>query len=124
MGVVIKVSPEADLYVDWSVIAEGPMFLGNREQMFWRLTTHGTLLASPDSPEEAKARLARADATGTSCPPDEYDNPAEGPSFGWGDKRWLADQRWLMRADLEAYARAHLAGRYDDAQALTEPVHD
>lgn len=117
MAVVVKTAWDRNCYVLWSGIAEGPIFIGTREEM------RRVLLREGGSADE---RLDRADTEGTSLRRDHLTGPG-GPSYGWGDEGWLVQQgsaphRWLPRENLEAFTRAYLEGRRADAMALTKDI--
>lgn len=102
-GVIVKASREEDLYVHWSTIAEGPLWVGTRAQ------------AAKYGYDED--RLARAEATGTSA----QHEWAEG---GWDDDPcFIAEQAGLVpRALVGAYAQAVLGGRKQEARAMLVPL--
>lgn len=65
---IIKVTPDRDLYMEWSSVVEAPTFIGTRAEL-------AAYLAEPkvhyrqttiDHPEAIEERLARADETGSS----------------------------------------------------------
>lgn len=98
---VIKASRDADFYVGWSNICDGPVIAGTRAEML----EHGC----------PAGRLDRADETGSS-----YLSQAAG--CYWDDDGLVADQRgFLPRRNLAAYTVALMNGRLDDAWNLLEP---
>lgn len=102
---IVKPDRDADMYVAWSTIVEGPTWLGTRDEAL----DYGI----------GAERLTRADDTGTS---------ALDISVGaWDDAGFIAldplpEFRWLPRANLAAYTQAIAKGCVDDAYALTEPL--
>lgn len=114
-SIVVKASPDEDLYVYWSSITESPVFVGKRAEMLEYLALHER--KPSDMPE---VRVARADQCGTSA---LY--PTRPPYDGaWEDSGFIVEQRgWLPRARLGEFARLYAA---DDAAcyALLEPFED
>lgn len=108
-GVIVKASPDADLYLEWSTIVEAPTFIGTRSETLEYLARSNSV---SDPPE---ARLARADETGTSTK-DDY------AWFGaWTYAGFIVDQRGVLpRSKLGEFALLYAAD--DEAcYALLEP---
>ena len=103
---ILKAAPDADVYVEWSTVVDN-------------LTGVGTSTSWPAD------RIARADATGTSCKDPDY------RFGGWDDQEHLLVHNTermdalfflLKRSDLLAYAQAYLADDVEAAEALLTPV--
>lgn len=105
--IIIKATPDEDLYVGWSRVVEAPGGLWTRAQ------------AEADGiPTD---RLDRADLNGSSSIP-EPDGPGEG---NWSDAGFIAEQRgWLRRDRIGAYTKAYAAGDMNAAFDLLEPFDD
>lgn len=104
---VVKADPDKDVYVGWSTIVDGPTWVGDREYAVKEM-------------EIDLERLERADRYGTSSH-DRF--------YGWDEATFICvydmpDFRSLPRANLVAFAEALIAGRTDEAVALTEPIDD
>jgi hypothetical protein len=114
---ILKVTPDRDLYVKWSTIVENMTRSGTRAEFLEHLAAvQPDLLDDPGHCPEA--RLARADAYGTSA----LTHPPDG---GWDDKSLIVDQRGILpRADLEAYVDAIVADNFNKAYALLVPFED
>lgn len=103
-GLVMRTKPGADLYVIWSTVAYGPMWIGNEAELAELLGT------------ECADRLARARDTGTSS------RFGEG---GWDDTGFVAEQvGWLPRDRMHEYALAYREGGIDVAKQHLEPFED
>lgn len=101
-GVLYKQSPDEDLYIGWSTMAEGPKIVGTRQDM----------LDYGYSPE----RIGRADKTGTSS------MIGDGT---WDDDSYIAEQRGILRRKhLALYSQRLLRGEYENAWDLLEPFDD
>lgn len=100
--IVVKATPERDLYCIWSTITDSPIFVGTRAEILDHLTERrrdGIDRGPGDSPE---VRIDRADTTGTSA---MYGSPFDG---AFDDTGFVFEQRgWLPRARL-----ADLLDRY------------
>lgn len=114
--VLIKADPSADMFVDWSVSAGGPVTAGPRSGLWGSLTETqqqewpGVMLY--------QAACERALQAGSS---DE--------ESGWAN--WAADgisvttpagERWLPRARIGDYSVLALSSDLEAAFALTEPL--
>lgn len=119
---IIKVSPDRDLYMEWSSIVEAPTFIGTRAETTAYLLEpkdglHETTIAHPEAVEQ---RLARADLTGSSG----Y------PPFGcdWDDHGEIFQQRgYLPRSRFGEFCDRYLAAGDDgepDVADLLEPFED
>lgn len=99
---LIKAAPDKDLYVGWSMVADGPTGVWSRE----------TALEYGFPP----ARLDLADETGTSLD----DVPGS-----WASGGFVAEQRgWLKRDRIGDYAVEYLNGDREAAYRLLEPFED
>jgi hypothetical protein len=120
-GFILKVTPNRDLYVEWSTIVDDIVRIGIRAEFLEGLATRypDLLVDLVHSPE---ARLARADAHGTSALP----FPGVHPLFGgWDDSGLVVEQRGILRrADLLAYVAAMEADWPEKAYALLAPFDD
>lgn len=116
--VIIKAAKDRDLYLEWSSVVEAPTLVGTREEILNHLNTPrpGQYWATP---EENEARLARADANGSSgFPP--FDDGA------WNDSTLMYQQQGLLpRYHLATLADRIIAGdgKYEVADLLT-PLDD
>ena len=104
--IIIKASPDRDLYVEWSTVVEAPVFIGNRSETLKHLRREQE---GGDAPE---VRLARVDETGTSAKGDYA-------WFGaWDDNGLVYEQRGSVpRERLGDFLDAYL--RDDEETALT-----
>lgn len=97
---IVKATPDRDLYIGWSNICEMPAGAWTR--------TEALAYGFP------RSRLDRADANGSSdlsCRDGHWDDPG-----------FVAEQRgWLRRERLADYAQLWLDGRQDEAFDLLEP---
>lgn len=119
---IIKVSPDRDLYMEWSSIVEAPTFFGTRAETAVYLAEpkqglHETTIAHEDAVEQ---RLARADLTGSS---------AYSPlGCDWDDHGEIYQQQgYLPRARFGEFADRFLAAGEDaepDVSDLLEPFED
>lgn len=109
-GTIVKPSPESgDFYVVWSDCTDGPAAWGSRADL-------APLLEG----EDAAARFARADATGSSALWPSADDPHL--RFGEG---LIYDQRgWLVRENLTALCERLTADQTDPCTDLLRPFHD
>lgn len=99
---LVKATPDRDLYVGWSNTCEMPAGTWSRE----------TAIEYGFPP----SRLDRADQTGSSS------HIGDG---AWDDKGFVAEQRgWLRRDRLGDYAVEYLHGDREAAYALLEPFED
>lgn len=100
-GLVLRTRPDADLYVIWSVRADGPMWIGPEAELVEVLGA------------EHADRLDRARVTGTSSALGEG---------GWDYSGFVADQLgWLPRARLHDYIVAYQSEDADATRALLDP---
>jgi hypothetical protein len=94
---IVKAAPDVDLYMEWSLVADGPTYVGNRVQMLSYLgrTDPGRLADTPES------RLNRADADGTST--------RHGPDGvgSWRDSGMVVANRWLSRDKFPEFMRLY-----------------
>lgn len=96
---IVKPSPDRDLYVGWSEVVEAPVGMWTRAEAL-----------AEGCPE---SRLRRADETGTSSFPGFY---------RWDSEGMIAEQRgWLPRSRLAAYVTAYAEERMDDCWDMLEP---
>lgn len=110
--VIIRCTPETDLYVLWDTTSDIPRYVGSRRDL------HRHLVAQGDTRHQARLALDLAAATGTT---------AEDDRGSWDD-RWLTvgepapGDGWyrLPRARLEEYAAAVLAGDLVAAVGMLE----
>lgn len=93
-SVIVKATPDADLYIEWSTIVEAPTFIGTRAETLEYLG-----LPSPSVSDTPEERLARADETGTSAKGDYA-------WFGsWTYDGFVVEQRGVLpRSRLSAFA--------------------
>ncbi|MDJ0005507.1 hypothetical protein BH92_27590 (plasmid) [Rhodococcoides fascians A21d2] len=89
---IVKISPDQDLYVDWSTITDCPTVCGDRASVSAAL-----------GPEASGAdRWERADRTGSSSHAGFYE---------WADDEFIAEQRGIVRRkDLPEMTRCLHAG--------------
>lgn len=86
---ILKVTPNADRYVEWTTISEGPTYWGTRNEMAEHLREGG------GKPVEIESRLQRADERGTSAPDGDFE---------WGDGILIVEQRGMLdRSNLGAF---------------------
>jgi hypothetical protein len=103
---IVKAAPDVDLYMEWSLVADGPTYVGNRVQMLSYLgrTDPGRLADTPES------RLNRADADGTSTRhgPDGVGSWDDSGLVVMGQRGWLPRERFpeFMRLYHEVSERA------------------
>jgi hypothetical protein len=102
---VVKVSPDADLYVAWTYQAEEPQWIGTRSEAL-----------ATGCPED---RLRRADMTGSSYFPGE-------PGWFFNARGGnIAEQRGtLSREKLAAYVNAYMDDKLTEAYPMLEPFDD
>lgn len=103
--VIVKPSPDIDLYIDWSTVSDAPCRVGSREEMLG-----GGIDAE---------RLDAADRNGSSA------NESWRAGW-WRDKGFIVQDfwaakphAWIPRANLLALARALLRGDPDPLAGLT-----
>jgi hypothetical protein len=118
---ILKIHPDRDLYVEWSTIVDNAIRWGTRAEFLDHLAkVQPDLLDDPwHCPE---ARLARADAHGTSALSNIEDRHP--PRGGWDSSLMVEQRGTLRRDDLEAYVAAMEAGDPDKAYALLVPFED
>lgn len=116
-SIVVKATPERDLYAIWSTIVDSVTFIGTRREMKRHLTVHRDVHAN-DAPE---VRLARADVNGTSA---LY--PYLPPYYGaWEDTGFIYKQRgWLPRSRLVELLDRLAADEDADVTDLLDPFDD
>ncbi len=103
-GLVIRTSPDADLYTIWSMVADAPMWIGTE-----------TDLAAVLGDEHAD-RLTRAREHGTSS------HDGDG---GWDDSGFVAEQvGWLPRTRMHDYVSEYQVGGIELAKRHLEPFDD
>lgn len=118
-GEIIKVSRDADLYMEWVHTADGPGRIGTRAEFLAILPEHwhdGCPSCLCNSDED---RMARADETGS-----DYRGDI---ATTWDDTGLVCMSPvmgWLPRARFEAFARAALAQDEAALQALLDPFDD
>lgn len=110
---IIKVAPDADLYLEWSSVVEAPTFVGTRAEVAAYLNEprRGEYWSTE---EEIERRLRRADQAGSSAP----------SPFGciWGRRGLIYQQQgFLPRARIADYARRLLADIDAEPDGLLEP---
>lgn len=107
---VVKAAPEVDLYMEWSSVADGPTYVGNRVQMLTYLRRMD-LGRCADTPE---SRLARADADGTCT--------RHGPDGvgSWYDSGMVVANRWLSRDKFPEFMRLYCKGSERAAYGLLD----
>jgi hypothetical protein len=95
---IYKEAPDVDYYVEWSTVADGPGFRGNREEMLEHAQQGSDPWLREDAPHHPERRLERADETGTSSlwvevagMRDRY--PEEG---SWEDDSYIYNQRGTL----------------------------
>lgn len=105
---ILKADPDRDLYAVW---ADGPEYAGTRADIAAYLAARMDQTA-----DDIEARLARADATGTSAI--HLGNPSR-PYGDWDQDEITVDAGALSRAQLAAYLDIYLAsGRQAADQSL------
>jgi hypothetical protein len=119
-GIIIKASPDVDLYGRWSTNVDNFVAIGTRSEF----------LSDGVNP----SRMARADLYGTSAQnPDAPDAPGEPRYLGWETNNFLVHEQtnapsngagMLPRTQLEAFMRAQLAGDDAAAGSLLLPLPD
>lgn len=108
---IIRVSPDEDLYLEWSSIVEAPTFVGTRTQLLVHLHRNYQPVETPEQ------RVDRTDETGSSG------------RDGWGCK-WDAtgeiymQRGFLPRARMAEFARRLLADQNAEPTDLLEPFDD
>lgn len=103
-GEVIKTARDADQYVYWSHITEGPKWIGPRAHA----------LAAGCGPDP----LDRADATGSSYLPGA-------PGLRWEGNGLIAEQRGTLRRGLiAAYVTAWIDDKLTEAYSMLEAFDD
>lgn len=121
---VLRAAPETDLYVLYCDSGNQIVFVGDREgtaQFLPAPSEYGSVTALTDPAHSPEARLARADATGTSALWNRtvYGYDYDGLNLFW--HRDLVGAWWLRRDRLAAYAQALVEDEDDVAFALLEP---
>ncbi|MEU4406229.1 hypothetical protein AB0F88_17035 [Streptosporangium sp. NPDC023963] len=114
---LIKVAPDRDSYVIWSVTDAGPEWIGTRAETEIELKERG---------DYSEDRFARANETGSSA---RRMQGSEVVPYGWDDAFITVGEglpsgtglRRLPREALEEYALAAVEGREDDMLAMTLP---
>lgn len=118
---IIKVSPDEDLYLEWSSVVEAPTFIGDRAAM----VEHLMYGFQPETRRydfelgEVEVRLQRTDETGSSG--------WEPFGCSWDDSGEIyMQQGFLPRAKMRDLALLYLAatGPSVDASGLLEPFED
>lgn len=104
-GLVIKPLSDVDEYVLWSLMAEGPIFVGTRREML-------AFLGPAVDGQATVPRLDRADRTGTSSV------LLDG---GFGDYMIFQQRGIVDCSRLGKLSRLVLAGEYDAALDLCRP---
>ncbi|MEX5712277.1 hypothetical protein AB1484_29345 [Parafrankia sp. FMc6] len=100
-GEIIKVSRDADLYMEWVHTADGPGRIGTRAEILAILPAHFHDECPSCQCNSAEARMARADETGSDFRGDH--------ATVWDDNGLVVEGRWwLPRENFEAFARATL----------------
>lgn len=114
--IVLKATPERDLYCEWSTIVDSVTFIGTRAEIVEYLG-EGEFRGSGDRPE---VRVSRADHFGTSA---MYGDPHDG---AWEDSGFVYEQRgWLPRARLVDLLDRYLADPEDPkVDDLLDPLED
>lgn len=114
MSAVIKCHRELDRYVLWSTVCDAPTLHGDQQKVAEYLLRY----ENRDDPTEVRARLTRADLTGTST---LYG------LFAWDDDSLIVEQRGLLpREKLWAFCEAYFGGpdRRDEWLDMLEPFDD
>lgn len=105
---IIKQSPDEDIYVEWVRITDTPIFVGTREEMRANLAEH-------EGERSADQRLERTDRNGCSS----YVGESR-----YGDDMHVASWGVLPRTKLALYATLIIANKEDEARALLQPFED
>lgn len=106
--IILKPYKNKPIYVQWSMIADGPGLVAYSEEEALLLFIDATA-----------RRLMRADVHGTSAMSYDTGEPGSG---NWSDAGLIAAQRWLPRENLLAYAEAYLARDRARLEELTEEI--
>lgn len=124
---VLKVTPDKDLFVLYSTERATFQFTGTRAETLALLSTPTTDRGVPalGSASGPKARLDRAEATGTSVPARGRSGKRPGAFDDTGLEIVHDNQLWFLpRARLDAYVQALLSDDNEAARnALTLPPH-
>jgi hypothetical protein len=107
---IIKPDPSRNEYVAWSTIVESPLCIGDADDIVVFLAQQ---YHSPES--EARKRIARADATGTSSHDDEG---------AFGDFLIFEQRGTIDCAKLADLTRCLIADDLDGAYDLCKPFDD
>ncbi|MER7115481.1 hypothetical protein ABT332_13415 [Saccharomonospora azurea] len=119
MRCIFKAARDEDLYGEWSSTVETFTFLGTRAETLRYLT-------ETQPADEAEARLARADKTGTSVLgfATEGDTHPHDLPGAWEDTGLIVEQRGLLPRDrMSDFLRSYRAVGGPD-YTLLEPLDD
>jgi hypothetical protein len=112
---LVKVTPDEDLYVEWSTIVDAPTAWGTREEMFEYLLRWDQKKEEYARPE-IEERFARADEYGTSSLHRDYD---------WDDDEFMYLQSGLVpRARLAEFLHSFNPEDQSFDESLLFPFED
>jgi len=113
-SIVLKATPDRDLYCYWSSVVEAPVFIGTRAE----ISAH---LVQGSANPEVEARMARADRVGTSALYFDTD-PQDG---AWESTGFIYQQQgFLPRSRLAALLDMLAVDERADATDLLDPFED
>lgn len=111
-GYIVKAAPDEDFYVIWSTVVDNITFSGTQDEVADYERMNSGRMQAIDPEHRVDARIARADATGTSAMwPEEKDGPDK--YLGWNDETFLVSNDdddtlpgffEIKRSDLRHYA--------------------
>ena len=117
---IMKASPTDDLYCEWSSIVEAPTWIGTRSELIAYLSEHRFEgdRCQAHAPEEAEARIARVDQTGTSV------RFRIGPHIegSWDDEGIIYQQQGMLpRSRLTAFLRRFIGASDGEPEWCEDP---
>lgn len=119
---VVKPSKDEDFYVIWSDNVEAPFAFGDRAYISeWMNQRPGYGAESQDPEFTVKARLDRAEQTGTSY---LWPSP-EDPAYGWNDDGFIYQQQGILRrSKLKELCERLGRDENADCRDLLDPFED
>lgn len=112
---LIRTAPDADVYVVWSTVIDGPVYAGTRVEVYDHLLNQAVQRAKP----EVLSDLQLAAEAGTSI---QYVLPGEScPPGAWADDNLqYGGDRQLPRAKLHEFIELWMQDKDETAEALLE----
>lgn len=123
MAIILKTSPEENLYVVWNMTADGHEFIGTNDELEDYLKFY-----RPTQAEDFEDLLEYINSTGTSADDSSYG--------GWEDTGFIVQSnyypesfpatafRWINRENIGRHVKALEEQKWEEAYSLTEPCND